>query len=166
MIKRVAGMGLLVLTAALIMDRHAQAAGGFIWPNTGWLSATNVYPNGRNHPGGSADIAAGYWTPIGASRAGRAYPYRDNYGANIVVIHHENGYATGYAHMVRWPSVYRGQWVGVNRTIGYVGSSGYATGPHTHFEISRYGVRVIIPHIWIRERVTRGYRIPGWYSGL
>ena len=163
--KRIAVMGILALTAALGMERPAQAVGEFVWPNTGWLSATHVYPNGTYHDG-SADIAAGYWTPIGAARAGRAYPYRDYYGANIVVINHESGYSTGYAHMVQWPSVYYGQWVGVNQTIGYVGSSGWSTGPHCHFDIKRWGTRLVIPGIWIGQWVTRGYWIPGSYADL
>ena len=165
MIPRIGTMGVLTLLTALAAARPAGAVGEFIWPNTGKLTATHVYPGGAYH-GGSADIAAGYWTPIGASRAGRAYPYRDYYGANIVVLTHENGYSTGYAHMVQWPSVYNGQWVAKNQHLGWVGASGWATGPHCHFAIMRYGTRLVIPYIWIGQYVTRGYWVPGSFYGL
>ncbi len=92
---RIGTAGALGFVAVLATARPAQAVGEFLWPNSGQLTATTVYPNGAYH-NGSADIAAGYWTPIGASRGGTAYPFRDYYGANCVQINHESGYATLY----------------------------------------------------------------------
>ena len=162
---RIGTAGALGFVAVLAMARPASAVGEFLWPNSGSLSATHVYPNGAYH-NGSADIAAGYWTPIGASRGGTAYPFRDYYGANCVQINHESGYNTLYCHMVQWPNVYSGQWVGANQHIGYVGSTGWSTGPHCHYAINRYGTRLVIPGIWPGLWVNRGYWVPGTWYGL
>ena len=153
-----AAMAIVFLTAAM----RAPAA-DFTWPNSGTITSTWRYANGAIHDG-SADIAAPYWRPIGAARWGRAYPWRDWYGANGVTIYHANGFTTDYGHFVRWASVWRGQWVGQNQTIAYVGSTGWSTGPHCHFAIRRWGARLVIPWIWIGKWVNRGWGVPGWYA--
>ncbi len=68
--------------------------------------------------------------------------------------------------MVQWPNVYSGQWVGANQHIGYVGSSGWSTGPHCHYAIYRYGVRLAVPGVWIGLWVNRGWWVPGSWYGL
>ncbi len=52
---------------------------------------------------------------------------------NMVVIKHRNGHSTVYAHLSRI-DVKRGQSVGQGQTLGAVGATGWATGPHLHFE--------------------------------
>src|SRR5215208_5882851 len=60
---------------------------------------------------------------------------------NLVVIRHRLGYATWYAHLSQITT-----WVGENVTggtrIGYVGSTGHATGPHLHFELRKNAVPI------------------------
>ena len=56
-------------------------------------------------------------------------------------INHDYGYQTAYGHMSR--VVCRaGQYVKKGEIIGYVGSTGYSTGPHLHFEVIHYGEQV------------------------
>ena len=52
---------------------------------------------------------------------------------NAVVVKHNNGHSTVYAHLSQM-SVRRGQSVAQGQTIGKVGATGLATGPHLHFE--------------------------------
>lgn len=57
---------------------------------------------------------------------------QNGYG-NVVFIRHRNGHETVYAHLSKI-SVARGQNVGQGQTVGLVGSTGWSTGPHLHFE--------------------------------
>ncbi|MBA4328871.1 MAG: peptidase M23 [Polaromonas sp.] len=57
---------------------------------------------------------------------------QNGYG-NVVFIRHRNGHETVYAHLSK-VSVQRGQSVSQGQTIGLVGATGWATGPHLHFE--------------------------------
>jgi murein DD-endopeptidase MepM/ murein hydrolase activator NlpD len=79
-------------------------------------------------PAGSPIKAAGSGT---VSQAGRAGGY-----GNTVRIKHQKGYETLYAHMSRIASGLKpGTRVNQGQVIGYVGSTGQATGPHLHYEI-------------------------------
>jgi murein DD-endopeptidase MepM/ murein hydrolase activator NlpD len=89
------------------------------------------------HPGD--DLQATYGTPIHACRSGTvviAGP-QGGYG-NAVVIDHGGGMATLYGHQSR-VAVTEGQAVHAGEVIGYVGSTGYSTGPHLHFEVRLSG---------------------------
>ena len=57
---------------------------------------------------------------------------RGGYG-NVVILRHNGQYSTVYAHLSRI-AVKRGARVGQNDTIGFVGQTGWATGPHLHYE--------------------------------
>ncbi|MFL6571718.1 MAG: M23 family metallopeptidase [Burkholderiales bacterium] len=57
---------------------------------------------------------------------------RGGYG-NVVILRHAGQYSTVYAHLSR-VAVRRGAHVGQNDTIGFVGQTGWATGPHLHYE--------------------------------
>jgi murein DD-endopeptidase MepM/ murein hydrolase activator NlpD len=77
-------------------------------------------------------------SPIFASKSGNVYSsgWNVNGGGNQVVINHNNGYYTVYAHMnsiVR--TMVPGQAVKQGQIIGYMGSTGYTTGVHLHFGI-------------------------------
>ncbi|WP_372824111.1 peptidoglycan DD-metalloendopeptidase family protein [Polaromonas sp.] len=63
---------------------------------------------------------------------------QNGYG-NVVFVKHRNGHETVYAHLSRI-SVQRGQTVSQGQTIGLVGATGWATGPHLHFEFRVNGV--------------------------
>ena len=85
------------------------------------------------HPG--IDIGVSYGTPIHAAAAGKVIyaAWLGGYG-NLIVVDHGNGLATAYAHQSRFASG-SGQHVSQGQVIGYVGSTGYSTGPHLHFEV-------------------------------
>jgi murein DD-endopeptidase MepM/ murein hydrolase activator NlpD len=92
-------------------------------------------------PHTGVDLAAGYGTPVRATGDGSVSyaAARGGYG-NMVEIQHPNGYATRYAHLSRIsPAVAAGMPVHQGEVIGYVGSSGLATGPHLHYEVRRKG---------------------------
>jgi murein DD-endopeptidase MepM/ murein hydrolase activator NlpD len=81
------------------------------------------------------DMAAPYDSPVYATAPGVVTfaGYRDDYG-KIVEIDHGNGIATRYAHLHAF-TVSVGEHVGVHQQIGYLGSTGRATGPHVHYEV-------------------------------
>jgi len=88
----------------------------------------------RAHRG--VDYGAPSGTPVRATAdgvvtlAGR----KGGYG-NVVVLRHTGAYSTLYAHLSRFPSGLRqGARVRQGDTIGYVGATGWATGPHLHYE--------------------------------
>jgi murein DD-endopeptidase MepM/ murein hydrolase activator NlpD len=58
---------------------------------------------------------------------------------NVVMVKHSNGNMTVYAHLSRI-NVQRGQNVAQGQNIGLVGATGWATGPHLHFEFRINGV--------------------------
>lgn len=85
------------------------------------------------HPG--MDIAAFPGTPIQASADGyvKLSGWAGGYG-NCVVLNHDRGYSTRYAHMAR-TAVSHGSYVKKGQVIGYVGTTGLSTGYHLHFEV-------------------------------
>jgi murein DD-endopeptidase MepM/ murein hydrolase activator NlpD len=94
----------------------------------------------RMHKG--VDFRAGYGTPILAATDGRvaAAGWAGGYG-NQVRLAHAGGLMTTYSHMSRIVAQ-RGGKVRQGQVIGYVGSTGLATGPHLHYELLKDGVPV------------------------
>lgn len=113
------------------------AAAGYRWPLSNFTITTYFGRRGvfqRFHTG--IDLAAPVGTPIYAARAGQvdtAGWSRYGYGLHVI-INHGGAQETLYAHMSRI-AVRPGQWVGRGELIGYVGSTGWSTGPHLHFEV-------------------------------
>lgn len=112
------------------------------WPtDSGWtLSSGYVWRTspitGRRELHGGLDISGtGYGSNIYATNNGRVKEagYHYSYG-NHVIIDHNNGYLTLYAHMSKI-NVKVGQVVARGDVIGFVGMTGAATGPHVHYEI-------------------------------
>ncbi|UCC56850.1 MAG: peptidoglycan DD-metalloendopeptidase family protein, partial [Gammaproteobacteria bacterium] len=94
----------------------------------------------RSHKG--VDYAASTGTPIRATGDGKII-YRASKGGygKTIIIQHGTKYSTLYAHMSRYKGGLRkGSRVKQGQTIGYVGSSGLATGPHLHYELRINGV--------------------------
>lgn len=85
------------------------------------------------------DFAAKRGTPIMATGNGKIITLgrKGGYGRTIIIRHRE-GYTTTYAHMSRYKkNLKKGQKVFQGDIIGYVGSSGLATGPHLHYEFHK-----------------------------
>ncbi|MDR0222811.1 MAG: peptidoglycan DD-metalloendopeptidase family protein [Oscillospiraceae bacterium] len=125
--------------------------GKFIWPlnggritcNYGWDSSW-----GRSHTG--IDIAGvGYGAPIFAGGSGTVILSRSGYYGygDTIIIQHDSGLRTLYAHCsVRY--VGEGEYVTQGQQIANVGSTGYSTGPHLHFEV-RQGNAILNPNLYL-----------------
>lgn len=96
---------------------------------------------GRTRAHQGVDYGAGSGTPIMAAGDARVkfVGWKSGYG-RTVVLDHGKGYTTLYAHMSRFSKYKRGASVKQGTVIGYVGSSGLATGPHLHYEFRVNGV--------------------------
>ena len=93
-----------------------------------------VFGTWKTHEG--VDMAAPLGTPIQASGDGVVdfVGTQNGYG-NFVVLKLWSNYSTAYGHMSRFASgLRRGQKVSQGDVIGYVGTTGWATGPHLHYE--------------------------------
>ncbi|NVK39629.1 MAG: peptidoglycan DD-metalloendopeptidase family protein [Oceanospirillaceae bacterium] len=105
----------------------------------------------RAHKG--VDYAAGTGTPIKAAGDGKIIfrGVKGGYG-NVIILQHGQGITTLYAHMSRFKKgLSVGSRVQQGQLIGYVGSSGLATGPHLHYEFRINGAHknpmtVKLPH--------------------
>lgn len=101
-----------------------------------------VYRRWKMHSG--TDFAAPRGTPIYAAASGQVTIARWYGGAGrYVQIDHRNGYNSGYMHMTRFAKgMKKGRNVKKGQIIGYVGSTGTATGNHLHFEVRKNGKKV------------------------
>ena len=91
----------------------------------------------RYRPHHGIDYAAAAGTPVSAVGDGTVTfsGYKGDYG-KLVMIKHPNGYKTYYGHLSRiGKGIVPGVKVGQSEIIGYVGSTGLATGPHLHYEM-------------------------------
>jgi murein DD-endopeptidase MepM/ murein hydrolase activator NlpD len=138
--------------SAQIQQQASSSSGGgipsgeLLWPATGPMvqgvgwRVHPVYGYRSCHTG--IDISAGTGAPIRAARGGVVIWTKSEldgpYGNNTL-IDHGNGLSTFYAHQSAF-NVHPGQSVRAGDVIGYVGSTGYATGPHLHFEVHINGV--------------------------
>ena len=120
---------------------------GFIYPVKGYTYISSYYGwrfNNTNYHTG-VDFPAPANTPIRASasgtviyvRTGAGYGRAWGYG-NYVIVDHGGGFSTRYAHCTATP-VSVGDTVTKGQTIAYVGTTGWSTGYHLHFEIRRNG---------------------------
>jgi murein DD-endopeptidase MepM/ murein hydrolase activator NlpD len=98
------------------------------------------------------DIGAPLGTPILASDEGVVVESRVSIGYGwIIVIDHGNGMQTLYAHMYPGNVKVRvGQKVSKGQVIALVGSNGWSTGPHLHFEVHKNG-QLIDPELVLRR---------------
>jgi murein DD-endopeptidase MepM/ murein hydrolase activator NlpD len=104
----------------------------------------------RAHRG--IDYAAPTGTPVKATSSGIvAFSGSQKGYGNLVVLKHNGKYETAYGHLSRFASgLSKGKRVNQGDVIGYVGSTGMATGPHLHYELRVDGVqrdptKVVLP---------------------
>ena len=142
---------------ALIERVSAQAASRslaplqLVWPAPGRI--TSPFGDHRNHPGididgntGDPVLAAGAGT---VTMAGLAPGGFSGYGT-IVAIDHGGGLMTFYAHLSK-VTVVLGQLVQSGQLIGAIGTTGYVTGSHLHFEVRLAG-KPVDPMPWLPPR--------------
>ncbi len=131
-------------------ERAQASSAGFICPITkGRFTVSSYYGDGRNHKG--LDLAAKKGVAIFAAQSGTVTyaGYDGDYGYSVI-IDHGNGMKTRYAHASAL-CVNRGATVSQGDMIATVGSTGYSTGNHLHFEVIVNGTRVNpAPYIGIR----------------
>ncbi len=121
-----------------------QSANGFIWPAKGVFTSGYGWRWGRMHKG--IDIAGPIGTPIVAASDGVVTYAQWNDGGYgyLVEITHPDGSETVYAHNSRI-LVQKGQRVAQGEQISEMGSTGFSTGPHLHFEIHPAGSGAVNP---------------------
>lgn len=102
-----------------------------------YVAAFNVSTGHR-----AIDYAAKSGTPIRATADGTVVyaGWNGSYG-NFVSVRHNGTYTTNYAHQSRI-AVKKGQKVSQGQVIGYVGSTGFSTGPHLHYEMVKNGTKI------------------------
>lgn len=108
----------------------------FQWPVKGKITKRFEISRVRRHSG--IDISAPEGTPVMAADKGEVIYSDDNlvgYG-NLIIIRHKGGFASVYAHNKR-NLVKAGDNVRRGQEIAKVGRTGWATGPHLHFEVRR-----------------------------
>ncbi len=99
-----------------------------------------IFGDARLHAG--VDMSGGAGAPIGAAGDGVVVFAEETEGyGNVVVVDHGNTVATLYAHMSAG-AVFVGQELQEGDLVGFVGSTGYSTGPHLHFEVRVKGTPV------------------------
>jgi murein DD-endopeptidase MepM/ murein hydrolase activator NlpD len=111
------------------------------WPLRGPLGDPFGPRGDRFHAG--VDLPAPTGTPVAAARGGRVVwaGWHEGGWGNEVVVAHGGGVRTIYAHLSR-ALVRLGQRVSSGQVIGRVGATGYATGPHLHFELIVRGAKI------------------------
>lgn len=121
-----------------------QSANGFVWPAKGVFTSGYGWRWGRMHKG--IDIAGPIGTPIVAASDGVVTYAQWNDGGYgyLVEITHPDGTETVYAHNNRI-LVQKGQRVAQGEQISEMGSTGFSTGPHLHFEIHPAGSGAVNP---------------------
>ena len=109
--------------------------------SSGFTSARKHPILGRVRAHQGVDFAAHTGTPIMAAGNARVafVGWKGGYG-RTVILDHGRGYTTLYGHMSRFGNERAGQRLAQGAVIGYVGSSGLATGPHLHYEFRINGV--------------------------
>lgn len=95
----------------------------------------------RRHKG--TDYAAAMGTPVRAIGDGVViFAGRKGGYGNVIDVRHRNGFVSRYGHLRNFAKgIHRGSRVTIGSTIGAVGRSGLATGPHLHFEVLVNGVQ-------------------------
>jgi murein DD-endopeptidase MepM/ murein hydrolase activator NlpD len=123
----------------------SYSGGAFTWPVVGGNNYISQYFHYGHY---AVDIAADYGSRVRAAASGKVIfaGWKNNGGGYQVWLSHGSGLYTTYNHMSAI-SVSSGSSVGEGQQVGRVGQSGWATGPHLHFEV------------WIGPVWNGGYRV-------
>jgi hypothetical protein len=115
-----------------------------------------VYKVIKYHSG--MDFAANPGTEVFATGDGEVVKEESNYWGygNIITIDHGYGYKTRYAHLQKF-AVRNGQKVKRGQLVGYVGSTGKATGPHLHYEVLKNDEAVDPLHFFFNDLSPEQY---------
>ena len=146
-------------------DIHTGFTEPFVWPVTGRISgrfgSQRIYmlPDGSGSPGSAhsgMDIAAGSGTPIKAPAAGVVtFADKDLYiTGGTVVLDHGHGISSNFLHLSRL-DVGVGDAVAQGQVIGAVGATGRASGPHLHWGMNWFDVRIDPQLVLERGRPAR-----------
>ncbi len=135
---------LIYIIKALERKSSSIFSGSFLWPVNGEITSGYgmrwhpILGGYRKHNG--IDIGADFGESVRASQSGTVIlaQWFDGYG-KTVILDHGGGVSTLYAHLSSI-LVSEGDFVSVGEDIAKVGSTGYSTGPHLHFEIRVQGV--------------------------
>lgn len=138
------GLKLRPLPSDRYLPQPSPSAKGYIWPAQGNL--TSGFGKRFNTQHNGIDIAAPIGTPIIAAASGAVvFAGWSNQGLGYqVTIRHPDGNLSVYGHNQRL-LVTSGQTVERGQQIAEMGSTGYSTGPHLHFEIHPQGRKAVNP---------------------
>lgn len=116
----------------------SRGTGEFLWPTHGGYISSKMGPRwGRQHKGIDIARPSSYGIKAADNGVVTFAGYDGSYG-NKIVIDHQNGYVTVYAHLSKI-NVSVGQTVSRGSQIGIMGSTGHSTGTHLHFEVHKNG---------------------------
>ena len=95
----------------------------------------------RAHKG--TDFAAPTGTPVKVTADGVvSFVGRERGYGNVIMVRHQRPFSTAYGHLSRFAKgLHRGQHVSQGEIIGYVGMTGWATGPHLHYEFRIHNIQ-------------------------
>jgi len=145
-------------TAFLLKDNNNETIGyydhhnqnlrkAFLRNPVDYVRITSRYKPKRFHPvlkkwraHRGVDYGGPTGTPIRATGDGQIIKryWSRSYG-KVIFIRHADKYTTVYAHMSKFGSFKRGQWIKQGQVIGYIGQTGMASGPHLHYEFRKNG---------------------------
>ena len=137
----------LVVAARERDDDRADFVQGFVWPVQGRISGRfgnqRVYNGSPKSPHSGMDIAAPQGTPVLAPAAGVVtFANADLYlTGGTVLLDHGHGVSSNFLHLSRI-DVQVGDRVAQGQVIGAVGATGRATGPHLHWGMNWFDVRI------------------------
>ena len=125
-----------------------------IWPTKGYISSPYTWRDdpftGKWTFHHGIDIATSQGNPVYATADGTVIQARtDKIGGKTIKIKHLFGYTTVYCHLSKF-LVKVGQKVRRSETIGLVGSTGKAKGPHVHYEVHLNG-KAVNPYNYLLE---------------
>lgn len=126
-----------LIASRSLIGQFGGRVGSLLWPASGQLSSPFGLRGAGFHPG--MDICNRVGTPIHAAKPGVVLSagWAGGYG-NAVDIDHGHGVVTRYGHCSS-VLVQAGQSVQAGERIGLMGSTGFSTGPHVHFEVRIHG---------------------------